>query len=743
MAALMASVRDNFIGYFRTGEDTRIRFSVEPTAGEEGFQQWKHALKAVARLPMGIPHEFRRKIWLRLAEDHIRESKLDWEKTKRVCFNERSNPDDNKLGRQIVKDLHRTGWNGFSGQEAEDDRATLKRVLLAYARFNKAVGYCQGFNVLAGLILDVVERKEDDALKIMIFVIGHVLPQSYFSNNLRALSVDMAVFRDLLRLKLPQLARHLDHLQDAAKDSNGSHYEPPLTNVFTMQWFLTLFATCLQKSTVLRVWDSILLEGSEVILRTALAIWGKLSPRIQGVDSADQFYGTMGLLMQEMLELNMIDCKDLLAEIYSMAPFPFPEVTELREKYTYNITPLHSTAKRVNIFSDDETEMTEDDMAATIGCFTGMIPPTQTPLPRPRADDGHILDIQSVTPGALSPQPDMGSPWQQSTLERTTMDITTLRKQYGKLRERQAQAQIILAGAHAQRKPARERHQHQRAPPTGTFPPMTGAPIIINHLYLSNSSGGRGRGVRSGRGGVANPCHGVRTMQPSQRDRHGLVEARNGTQADVSTPAHASADVPSQGDRHGLVEARNGTQADVGAPAYATADFPSQDGETEDSVEEGENSRRGDDDDDNVQRTRSATCPAAAEPPSDDGEATAASEGGGGWGGGAAAGLANVKPRRTTSVSICEPLSSQRPTTKSTHYPFPRRHSLQRSNVCMQLGMYGHRAGVVGAGVACGGDPSSRHVGDAAEPGVTEIKASHINQCLHRQYMAQIKVERN
>ena len=44
----------------------------------------------------------------------------------------------------------------------------LKRVLLAYARWNKKVGYCQGFNVLAALILDVMDRKEDDALKVRI-----------------------------------------------------------------------------------------------------------------------------------------------------------------------------------------------------------------------------------------------------------------------------------------------------------------------------------------------------------------------------------------------------------------------------------------------------------------------------------------------------------------------------------------------------------------------------------------------
>ena len=113
---------------------------------------------------------------------------------------------------------------------------------------------------------------------MMVYVIDHVLPTNYFANNLRALSVDMAVLRDLMRAKLSRLSKHLDSLQAQALSQNGSSamYEPPLINVFTMQWFLTLFATCLPEETVLRVWDSILLEGSEVLLRAAVAIWGKL-----------------------------------------------------------------------------------------------------------------------------------------------------------------------------------------------------------------------------------------------------------------------------------------------------------------------------------------------------------------------------------------------------------------------------------------------------------------------------------
>lgn len=53
----------------------------------------------------------------------------------------------------------------FCGQS---NQAVLKRVLLAYARWNKAVGYCQGFNMLAALILQVMDRNEPDSVKVSV-----------------------------------------------------------------------------------------------------------------------------------------------------------------------------------------------------------------------------------------------------------------------------------------------------------------------------------------------------------------------------------------------------------------------------------------------------------------------------------------------------------------------------------------------------------------------------------------------
>ncbi|XP_035209091.1 TBC1 domain family member 30-like [Stegodyphus dumicola] len=148
-------------------------------------------------------------LWLTLARKHLESKNIDIKRAFAVCFSEKNDPDDAELGTQIIKDLHRTGCSPFSGDVAEQNQTHLKRVLLGYARWNPNVGYCQGFNMLAAIILEVVEWLEEDALIVMIFLIEEVLPESYFANHLRGLSVDMAVFRDLLRLRLSSLSAHL------------------------------------------------------------------------------------------------------------------------------------------------------------------------------------------------------------------------------------------------------------------------------------------------------------------------------------------------------------------------------------------------------------------------------------------------------------------------------------------------------------------------------------------------------
>nr|XP_055046911.1 TBC1 domain family member 30 isoform X2 [Misgurnus anguillicaudatus] len=468
--------------------DTRLKFTIEPSLGKNGFQQWYDALKAVVRLPAGIPKEWRKRVWLTLADQYLHSISIDWEKTMRFAFNDRSNPDDDSLGIQIVKDLHRTGCSSYCGQEAEQDRVVLKRVLLAYARWNKTVGYCQGFNVLAALILEVTEGHEGDALKVMIYLIDKVLPDSYFANNLRALSVDMAVFRDLLRIKLPELSQHLNHLQKVANREGGGSYEPPLTNVFTMQWFLTMFATCLPHHTVLKIWDSVFFEGSEMLLHVALAIWAKLGERIEECQTADEFYSTMGCLTQEMLEHNLIDSNELMQTVYSMAPFPFPQLTELREKYTYNITPFPApvranSSQALNGWeSDDDVDMDDEDPIITaLGCLGplgGLLAPEiqryQKHLKDQKAvQSSHGSNMAELSPGAVGTgRAEHQAAINSMMLERMSTDINALKKQYSRIKQKQLQ-QAGLLYIHTDKCPA-----------TSILSSQLGPSPVVNHLLL-------------------------------------------------------------------------------------------------------------------------------------------------------------------------------------------------------------------------------------------------------------------
>jgi hypothetical protein len=286
---------------------------------------------------------FEHKIWINLAQKYIKSKSIDWEKTLRIGFNERSNPDDDELGVQIVKDLHRTGCSATNNNES--DRIILKRVLLAYARYNKPVGYCQGFNIIAALLLEVVEKKEEDAFMLMIYLIDHILPQGYYANSLQVLAIDMAVFRELLKQQMPKFSQHLDKLQTKKSTS----YEPPLTNVFTMQWFLTIFATCLPKSNVLRIWDCVFLEGFEFLFRTALTIWEVLSVDISKAANADHFYTLMSNLSVSLLNDDLISEKEMICKMYS---FKQLEINQLREKYIFNIKPFEASLlkQRTEIF---------------------------------------------------------------------------------------------------------------------------------------------------------------------------------------------------------------------------------------------------------------------------------------------------------------------------------------------------------------------------------------------------------
>ncbi|KAK6747497.1 hypothetical protein RB195_000603 [Necator americanus] len=415
----------------KTSADSKLRFSLEPPTVHEGVDEWKRAMRIMARLPGGIPDIFRNRLWSTLGELHILSAGLDWEQICRSSFSEQVQPDDIEIHSQILKDLHRTGWSGF------DDEKKLKQVLLAYARYNKEIGYCQGFNVIAALILQVVEYRTDVALKVMIFLIEHVLPRGYFDQSLRALSVDMTVMKDLMLQRVPTTIEHLEYL----KNSSGSEYEPPLPNIFSMHWFLTLFATCLPRDCVMRVWDALMLQGSEILLRTAIALWSKMSRKILRTSTADEFYSLMGKLCKELAEMDEEEQNHLMTVVYTMADFPYPGLAELREKYTWNIHPLSATFK---LFRKSVTDILhEDDSDGEPSC---------SPCSGRRRKDAP-----------------------------TWSDLRELQKRYALIKQRQKQAKVIISTAYQNAQYARSNSSKLKAAIPILTPRLQ---PVFNHLLM-------------------------------------------------------------------------------------------------------------------------------------------------------------------------------------------------------------------------------------------------------------------
>jgi sulfur transfer complex TusBCD TusB component (DsrH family) len=150
---------------------------------------------------------------------------------------------------QVEKDLPRT----FPAHSLLDGvgRDALRRVLLAYAKHNPSVGYCQGLNFLAGLLLLLMP--EESAFYVLGTIVEEILPGYFVTKQMLAPSVDQKVLRILCEKKFPTLMETLDK------------FNMPLSAI-TLNWFLCIFVNRLPWETALRVWDVLLFRRDRTVL---------------------------------------------------------------------------------------------------------------------------------------------------------------------------------------------------------------------------------------------------------------------------------------------------------------------------------------------------------------------------------------------------------------------------------------------------------------------------------------------
>ncbi|CAM8948622.1 hypothetical protein QQ045_016913 [Rhodiola kirilowii] len=204
----------------------------------------------------GIPPVLRPKVWFSLSGAAKKKSTVP-----ETYYDDLTQAVEGKVTpatKQIDHDLPRT-FPGHPWLDTPEGHSALRRVLVGYSFRDSDVGYCQGLNYVAALLL-LVMKTEEEAFWMLAVLLENVLVNDCYTTNLSGCHVEQRVFRDLLSKTCPRVAAHLDSLEFDV-------------SLVATEWFLCLFSKSLPSETTMRVWDVLFFEGAKVIFNVALAFF--------------------------------------------------------------------------------------------------------------------------------------------------------------------------------------------------------------------------------------------------------------------------------------------------------------------------------------------------------------------------------------------------------------------------------------------------------------------------------------
>ncbi|KAK4777187.1 hypothetical protein SAY86_005875 [Trapa natans] len=299
---------------------TEERPANEQTPPESSFP-WKEELDCLVR--GGLPQDLRGELWQAFVGVRTRRmgryyhDLLALEGEMEAV--DKSSAASEKWRKQIDKDIPRT----FPGHPALDEhgRDSLRRLLLAYAKHNPSVGYCQAMNFFAGLLLLLMP--EENAFWTLVGIIDEYF-EGYFTEEMIESQVDQLVFEELVRERFPKLVNHLDYLGVQVAWVSGP-------------WFLSIFVNMIPWESVLRVWDVILFEGNRVMLfRTALALMELYGPAVVTTKDA----GDAITLLQSLVGSTFDSSQLVLTASMGFLAVTEARLQELREKHRPTILEM-------------------------------------------------------------------------------------------------------------------------------------------------------------------------------------------------------------------------------------------------------------------------------------------------------------------------------------------------------------------------------------------------------------------
>lgn len=203
----------------------------------------------------GIPIELKNKIWLQLQLPfRITDNEVFNILKTSVCSYEH----------QIHVDVQRTfRKHGLFYDEYGIGQIRLFGILVAYANFNKKVGYCQGMSSFAGLLLMYFPEKQ--SFDIMRHLIDKNKLENLFDDQLSLLTSFIFVQNEVCSTLIPHLYEYIIEVCEL--------------NMFVARWYLTLFSR-FEIGLVLRIWDLFMYYGVCVFFIVVVALLKTVKDKI-------------------------------------------------------------------------------------------------------------------------------------------------------------------------------------------------------------------------------------------------------------------------------------------------------------------------------------------------------------------------------------------------------------------------------------------------------------------------------
>lgn len=210
--------------------------------------------KLKLRIRKGVPTAIRSRVWSKLAD-------LE-ERRQSYLLNSRKNM-ESQLEREVIetieKDIDRTfPTHPLFFDKGGPGQALLRQMLLGYATIDNSVGYCQGMNYIAGLIMTYFDDI-DEAFIIFSVILREKTFRGIFLPGLVDVQKKLYVLSELGNELLPDLFEHFE-------DENIR------VGMYATEWFMTLFCKSFHMELGARVVECFLQEGFKVMYRVALQV---------------------------------------------------------------------------------------------------------------------------------------------------------------------------------------------------------------------------------------------------------------------------------------------------------------------------------------------------------------------------------------------------------------------------------------------------------------------------------------